>query len=491
MAYIATLPKIFCYLASASYMKLSAKVKALHRSNLFHRLSEDALESLAAQAKFRQFFPGETIVWQGKPSDSLFLITNGIVAVKKIMPAGNEHVFAYLMSGSTFGEVGILENQPRSATITALSDVDVLVLRREDFLSLLHSHATVAIELAKTLAKYLLEANRRQSRGNRKAKLIVIFDIFGSSGATTMGLLLAKTMHQKSASPTVYTEYPVPQRLVSDLDITQKTQIFNHPNGFDVALTQEGHSYPASVRTTVLLDRLMNEYANVILTINDMPGNNFEELDENMMGVLESANQVLLFIPSNHEAWSQVRELKRIVKRRIRSDETSLFVVANLYNELTGTHPVDRSLADFAVPYLPDFPLLKNLGHDSEMRMPAELENMLHSFVDRLERTNQVAIFIPTTVDVDKAIDTAEYVERTLNFLAERFGGATSKEAQGVWNSDEVGLVGEKVFLVHTYCTQADMNRYMDEIVEYVKALKIELRQEAMALEVNDKLTLI
>ncbi|MDW8287285.1 MAG: hypothetical protein RMJ89_04360 [Flammeovirgaceae bacterium] len=78
-----------------------------------------------------------------------------------------------------------------------------------------------------------------------------------------------------------------------------------------------------------------------------------------------------------------------------------------------------------------------------------------------------------------------------MKFLAERFGGATSKQAQGVWNSQQAGLVGEQVFIVNTYVTQNALRKYLDEVVDYVKNLKEELKQEAMALEINKKLTLI
>jgi hypothetical protein len=76
-------------------------------------------------------------------------------------------------------------------------------------------------------------------------------------------------------------------------------------------------------------------------------------------------------------------------------------------------------------------------------------------------------------------------------FMAERFGGATCKIANGVWNSDKLGLIGEVVYIVHSYITQSDLHRHLDEVVDFVKGLKRELRQEAMALEVNHKLTLI
>ena len=84
-----------------------------------------------------------------------------------------------------------------------------------------------------------------------------------------------------------------------------------------------------------------------------------------------------------------------------------------------------------------------------------------------------------------------QHVGQTLNFLAERFGGATSREANGVWLSEAAGLVGEQVHIVESYMSQTDLNRHLDEVVAYVKHLKHTLRQEAMALEVDRKLTLI
>ncbi len=58
-------------------------------------------------------------------------------------------------------------------------------------------------------------------------------------------------------------------------------------------------------------------------------------------------------------------------------------------------------------------------------------------------------------------------------------------------NSDEIGLVGEKLYKVHTYATSKDLKKYLDEVVDFVRIIKEELKQEAMAMEINQKLTLI
>lgn len=148
-------------------------------------------------------------------------------------------------------------------------------------------------------------------------------------------------------------------------------------------------------------------------------------------------------------------------------------------------------MADFDIPYFPDgFPAFSLKARDTR-DLPNELEEILRTCIERLDRTNSIGIFIPTTTDVDQSSDTTAYMDQTMSFMAERFGGATCKIANGVWHSEKLGLVGEVVYIVHSYITQSDMNLYLDEVVDYIKGLKRELKQEAMALEVNHKLTLI
>ncbi|WP_291720864.1 cyclic nucleotide-binding domain-containing protein [Bernardetia sp.] len=461
------------------------KVESLKQSPLFTSLPQEALEKIAAKAKMRQFFPDETVVWQGKASDSLYLIINGIVAVKKIIASGKEQIFAYLMAGNTFGEVGILENQPRSATVSALSDVDVLVIQRDDFIQMMHDYPQIGIGLCKMLGKYLVESNRRQTRASKKARLILVFSLTPHAGGTNIGNTLARILHGQTKQSTVYTEYPTPQNLITDLNIRKKTRIYKHNSGYDILLSQdENTELPLSARLTLFLDSMMSDYDNIIMTLK-----NQTYIDENLAMLLEFVNQIIIVTPPLEDGMHVVNRLHKQIRDHVRSDEATIFTIINRCSPEHEKVQFNGS-SDFDVPYLPDLPSLVD-SEDAGYRIPRPIEEMLGSIIDRLERTHQIGVFIPSTVSVDKPIDTSKYVEQTLKFLAERFGGATSKEAKGVWNSKQVGLVDEKVYVVHTYVTQKDMNKYLDEVVDYIKVLKIELDQEAMALEIDKKMTII
>ncbi|MCU0389715.1 MAG: cyclic nucleotide-binding domain-containing protein [Thermoflexibacter sp.] len=465
-------------------------IRALQQCELFKHLPEDELDVIGNKAKMRQFFPDEVIVWQGNPSDSLFLITNGIVAVKRIINENEEQVLNYLMAGNTFGEIGILENKPRSATVAALSDVDVVVIRRADFIDILHQFPSVAIELAKMLGRYLVDSNRRRSRGNANVKLILLFDVFGSLGATSFGVSLARLLYQRTKNKTVYTEYPVPQKLIADLHISRKEKVYKHPGGFDILLSQEERLLTDKVRTTMMLDTLINDYENIIITLNENIDEDHDgNVDQDIAMMLDYAKQIIMFSPPEPSVWGHLEEIQRKLRKRIRTNETNIFTLINHCSE-EYKDAVFPYQVDFQLPFLPVFPPLRDM-HAKEVAIPEPLLDIFSTLADRLERTNNIAMYIPTTIDVDKQIDTTIYVEKTLNFFGARFGGATSKQAQGVWNSEQMGLVGETVYIVNSYVTQADLNKFLDEIIEYVKTIKVELKQEAMALEVNQKLTLI
>ncbi len=468
-------------------MNLRQIVHSLSQSKIFGSLSLEQLEKIASKFKYRQFFPGEVIVWEGRNSDSLFLIINGIVEVRKMIKSNEYRTLAYLLPGNTFGEVGILENHPRSASVVALIDVDVVVIRRDDFLEIAHQYPEIALSLAKTLGQYLIDTNRRLSRGNNKSKLILMLNMFKSVGATSLGLLLAQVLYESTNTSTVYTEYPEPTHLIVDLDIDKRSRVYHHPAGYDVIVAAEENHLPVSARTTLLVDSLMNTYNNIIICVNE----NFaeRELDENLALMLDNASQIIILAPPHPSEWKQVLRIQNELKKFVRPHAANTFVLINHSSEETAAM-IPEVVPDFSIPYIPGFPKVAAAKRRIDP-IPEPVATILHALVNSLERTHQIAVYVPTTIGVDSHADTSVFQERTLNFLAERFGGATAKEARGVWNSQEVGLVGEKVIIIQSYITQADLTAHIDSVIDFVRTLKQEMKQEAMALEVDGKLTLI
>ena len=83
-----------------------------------------------------------------------------------------------------------------------------------------------------------------------------------------------------------------------------------------------------------------------------------------------------------------------------------------------------------------------------------------------------------------------KYVNNTLEFLSNIFGGATSYKAFGAWLTNNK-LVKENINIVLSYCNQKDLENNIYKIYEYCLNLKIELKQENISLEINNELYFI
>ena len=96
----------------------------------------------------------------------------------------------------------------------------------------------------------------------------------------------------------------------------------------------------------------------------------------------------------------------------------------------------------------------------------------------------QVRIYVPSTTAATQAADTSAIVDETLEFLSVRFGGATSYSALGCWKSPEHGLIKEKVTICESYTDTQGLEANVEAVVERAEALKAELSQEAIAIEI-------
>ncbi|MGN6380404.1 MAG: Crp/Fnr family transcriptional regulator [Gaiellales bacterium] len=114
---------------------------------LFAGLSRRHLNRVADLATTRWVTRGSAIVKAGSPGESFFVILNGRAGVR----AGGRRVS--MQSGDFFGEMSLIDGQPRSATVTAQTDVLVMVLPRSRFLKLLHSEPKVALALMTALSQ--------------------------------------------------------------------------------------------------------------------------------------------------------------------------------------------------------------------------------------------------------------------------------------------------------------------------------------------------
>jgi len=125
----------------------------LQRIELFSLLSWDDCDAVVKRLKRRELPPNHTIVREGQPGSSMFFITSGKVEVRKKDAATNiDFLLTELGPGQCFGEMALLTNEARSATVVTLEPTTVGTLEQQDFHDLLLSHPQIGVSLTKILA---------------------------------------------------------------------------------------------------------------------------------------------------------------------------------------------------------------------------------------------------------------------------------------------------------------------------------------------------
>lgn len=125
---------------------------ALGAIPFFAGLEPDALERLAASMRSRRFRRGEVIFHLGDPGDALFVIVSGDVKISLPSETGEEAILATLGVGAVFGELALLDGAPRSASATAISATETVVLPRDRFRELIATEAGVRDALLASIA---------------------------------------------------------------------------------------------------------------------------------------------------------------------------------------------------------------------------------------------------------------------------------------------------------------------------------------------------
>lgn len=105
--------------------------------------------------------------------------------------------------------------------------------------------------------------------------------------------------------------------------------------------------------------------------------------------------------------------------------------------------------------------------------------------------SSKVTIYVPSTIDINKEVDTSAYIDNCATLLSNCFGGATATNALGCWTSPTMGLVKEKTTLVFAYCTTEQLNEHIEKVIDFCETMKTELKQDAIALEINGEMYFI
>lgn len=129
--------------------------------SLFSDLDAAALESLEAFTFRRSFAPGELIVEEGRTGNGLYVILSGRAEVIRKLADDTIHVLRTMGAGDPFGELALLGEWPRTATVRAVDETECLGMDRWIFLDYLAKHPQLAVRMLQVLAKRLADTPDR------------------------------------------------------------------------------------------------------------------------------------------------------------------------------------------------------------------------------------------------------------------------------------------------------------------------------------------
>ena len=140
--------------------------------DLFAELDDRELSQIAAVAKSRRYAKDDVVFHADESGDIFCLIREGQVKVTMISPEGKEIILTMFGPGEFFGEMALLDDEPRSATVVATEPLDVVTIWRSDFLQILQENFSIA-------KKILAELSRRLRKMSNRIESLATMDVYG------------------------------------------------------------------------------------------------------------------------------------------------------------------------------------------------------------------------------------------------------------------------------------------------------------------------
>ena len=189
-------------------------IDLLREVSLFEGLSENELRALGDVAITRQYPKGNVILLAEEEGDTMYVILRGKVKISIISEDGREIILEIFQEHDFFGEMSLLDSGPRSATVIAMEDTELLMLRRPEFLDLIRRIPEIATKL-------LAEMTSRLRRADRKIESLALLNVTGRIAGTL--LQLAEQNGESTQEGTIVRNRPTHQEIANMSGTTRET----------------------------------------------------------------------------------------------------------------------------------------------------------------------------------------------------------------------------------------------------------------------------
>ena len=184
---------------------------------LFSGLSEAALVEVEQHGSVRSFRKGSIIINQDDESYSLYVILSGSVKVYISGDDGREAVLNHQSAGDYFGDLALIDKQPRVASVMTLENSKFMIISREDFMTCLSRNPEIAINLIKPMT-------HRMRMLAQNVSSLALLDVYGRVARTLLqravekdGELITERLTQQEIADMVGASRAMVSRILTDL----------------------------------------------------------------------------------------------------------------------------------------------------------------------------------------------------------------------------------------------------------------------------------
>ena len=140
------------------------RITLLRNVRVFAGLSEEDLTAIAEVSVSRRFDTGEVVFREGDGGDTCYIVQSGLARAVRQHSDGRSITLAHFGAGDIFGELAMFDEEPRSATIDVIEEVEVVAIPGRDMQRLMREHPEIAVKLNTALAQRLRATNERLAR---------------------------------------------------------------------------------------------------------------------------------------------------------------------------------------------------------------------------------------------------------------------------------------------------------------------------------------
>ncbi len=137
------------------------------------RDADEFMQRLIGICKLKKFLKGETIIREGDLGSEMFIVYSGAVEIKKRTRAGDDYTVVILKAEYNvfFGELALIDDDKRSATVVATEDSEFLVIEKSDFIRLGNDNPSIGLPVTRSIAKILASRLRKTT-----VDMLTLFD---------------------------------------------------------------------------------------------------------------------------------------------------------------------------------------------------------------------------------------------------------------------------------------------------------------------------